>query len=79
MVNGLKFPSRLQTLNPARTLERSGSGRVDWPSKGVGVATRRDLMERPRGNPRSILVESTGEKRCWRSLEMSVPETDTGG
>ena len=42
MVNGLKFPSRLYVLNPRGTLERSGSGFVDWPLKRVG---RRKVTE----------------------------------
>jgi hypothetical protein len=37
MVNGLKFPSRVATLKPRGTLERSVSGCVDWPLKGVGT------------------------------------------
>jgi hypothetical protein len=79
MVNGLKVPSRLETLKHRGTLERSDSGCVDWPSKGVGVATLRDLIESGRGNPETIVVESTGEKSSVGSFEMSVPETDTGG
>ena len=60
MVNGLKFPSRLSVLKPRGTLERSGSGFVDWPFKRVGAS--RDVMTRGRGNPDSSVVESTGKK-----------------
>ncbi len=77
MVNGLKFPSRLYVLKPRGTLERRSSGCVDWPSKGVGFG--RDRMERLRGNPRSIVLESTGKKSFRGSIPTSVPETDTGG
>ena len=77
MVNGLKFPSRLYVLKPRGTLERSGSGFVDWPCKGVGAS--RDLMPRMRGNPSPSFVESTGKKSFRGSMQMSVPETDTGG
>ena len=63
MVNGLKFPSRLYVLNLRGTLERSGSGFVDWPLKRVGnLKNFRDVTTRARGNPSSSAVESTGEK-----------------
>src|SRR3954463_185143 len=66
MVNGLKFPSRLYVLNPRGTLERSGSGFVDWPLKRVGAS--RDVTTRGRGNPTSRFVESTGKKSFRGSI-----------
>ena len=80
MVNGLKFPSRVATLKPRGTLERSRSGYVDWPLKGVGdLKNRRDLTRSVRGNPSATSVESTGKKSFRGSCKTSVPETDTGG
>ncbi len=40
MVNGLTFPSQGAALKPRGTLERSGSGFVDWPLKEVGAVKR---------------------------------------
>ena len=50
----------LQPLKPRGTVERRGSGHVDWPSNGVGFG--RDRMARIRGDPGPSVLESTREK-----------------
>ena len=49
MVNGLKVPSRLETLNPSGTRERRSRGSVDWPSNGVGGLKISETIRRARG------------------------------
>ena len=71
MVNGLKFPSRLDVLNLRGTLERRRSGFVDWPLKRVGAT--RDVTTRARGNPSSSHLESTGKKSFVGSCVSTVP------
>lgn len=66
MVNGLKFPSRLVVVEPQRDTGTKEERLCGWPCKGVGAT--RDLMPRPRGNPRSSLLESTGKKSSVRRL-----------
>ena len=77
-----KFRPRLQCVNnSAGTQERYASGFVDWPFKDVGECKLAEIRVRGRrGNPTS---KSRGvywqEKLREGMLQVSVPQTDTGG
>jgi hypothetical protein len=65
MDSGRRFPPRAGTVSTdGGTVERSGSGCVDWPCKGVGFG--RDLMPTARGDPSGSFVESTRKKSSDR-------------
>ena len=70
MVNGLKFPSRLYVLKPRGTLERSRSGFVDWPLKGVGTLKMpRPDQERARQPKRNFCGVDRQEKRVGEAMK----------
>lgn len=78
MDSRLKFRPRLQCVNnPGGTLERSASGFVDWPFKGVGQP-RPEYEEAGQPNSESCRVDRQ-EKLLRGMLQMTVPQTDTGG
>ena len=57
-----RFRPRPYPLKHRGTVERSASGLVDWPSNGVGVATRRDRNASAGLRARASRVESTRKK-----------------
>ena len=78
MDSRLKFRPRLQCVNnPGGTQERSVSGHVDRPSKGVGQP-RPECNRAGQPNRESCRVDWQ-EKLQWGMLQTSVPQTDTGG
>lgn len=73
-----KFRPRLQcVMTPRGTLERNASGFVDWPFKDVGKPrSEYESAGQPKLKSRGV---DRQEKLCGAMLQVSVPQTDTGG